>query len=413
MSTTQVLLHDKHSLRGDSEKLELSVIMPCLNEAETLGACIDAALESFAKSGLVGEVIVADNGSSDGSQQIAAERGARVVSVSAKGYGNALRGGIEAAHGKYIVFADSDCSYDFGEAPRFVEKLKQGYDLVMGNRFQGGIHPNAMPSLHRYLGNPVLSGLGRLFYRTPVGDFHCGLRAFSKEAFERMELCTTGMEFASEMVIKSALKGLRTTEIPIELHPDGRSRPPHLRSWRDGWRHLRFMLLLCPRWLFLVPGMLLLVLGIVGGLVLANGPLFIGPAGFDIHTLLVAGLAVILGLQLVICAAHVKQLAVILRIHPPNRSVNWLGQYLTIEIGSIVGGVVMLFGAALLGWTTYLWQHEGFGPLDPSVTMRRVIPAVVLITCGMEILFGSFFLGFLGFVAEQLASNDKRSAGMR
>lgn len=235
--------------------------MPCLNEAETLAACIAEAQAALKEADIEGEIIVADNGSTDGSQRIALAMGARVVEVTRKGYGNALSGGIEAAAGQYIVMGDADASYNFSHIPRIVESLLDGADLVMGNRFRGGIAPGAMPRLHRYLGNPVLTGIGRLLFRCPVGDFHCGLRGFSKAAYRRMELSTAGMEFASEMVIKSTLKGLRVTEVPTVLRPDGRSRPPHLRSWRDGWRHLRFMLLFCPRWLFLFPGLFLFLGG--------------------------------------------------------------------------------------------------------------------------------------------------------
>lgn len=304
----------------DSETLvfDVSIVMPCLNEAETITQCIREAQQAIESSGMAGEVVIADNGSNDGSQEIAANLGARVVAVTNKGYGNALRVESEAARGEYVVFADADASYNFGDAPMIVTKLREGYDLVMGNRFRGGSSRGAMPSLHRYLGNPVLSGIGRLFYGCPVGDFHCGLRGLRKTTYPRMGLTTTGMEFASEMVIKSTLQGLRITEIPTTLRPDGRSRPPHLRSWRDGWRHLRFMLLLSPRWLFLYPGVLLFLIGLIGLVTLWTGPLRWGRAAFDIHSMLIAGSTMLIGYQSIFAAIFTRCLASRLGLYPPK-----------------------------------------------------------------------------------------------
>ena len=298
--------------------MEVSLVMPCLNEAETLEFCIVEAQGALSEAGLDSEVVIADNGSTDGSQQIARDLGARVVDVADKGYGNALRGGIAGARVEFIVMADADGSYDFSHAPRILAKLRGGYDLAMGNRFLGGIEPGAMPWKHQYIGNPVLSGIGRLFFACPAGDFHCGLRGFSKAAYDKMGLTTTGMEFASEMVIKSTLNGLKITEIPTVLRPDGRSRPPHLNSWRDGWRHLRFMLIFCPRWLFVIPGLTLSLVGIV--------------------------------LMMLLCQA------------------------------------------------TWLWHRTGYGPLPPEVSVRQVIPAVILLSVGVQTVFGSFFLSVLGYL---------------
>src|SRR5436305_7632500 len=278
-------------------RVEVSIVMPCLNEAETLASCIQSAQRALESGGLHGEVIVADNGSTDGSVVIAKELGARVVEVSRRGYGNALIGGIEAADGDFVIMGDADASYDFGAIGAFVDRLRSGDDLVVGNRFLGGIAPGAMPWSHRWVGNPVLTRIGRVFFHAPVGDMHCGLRAFRKEAFLRMHLRATGMEFASEMVIKAALKRMRISEVPVRLRPDGRTRPPHLRTWRDGWRHLRFMLLFSPRWLFLYPGLALFGLGVLGGAVLETGPKRIGPLGFDIDTLVLAAFCCLIGYQ--------------------------------------------------------------------------------------------------------------------
>src|SRR6267378_7884160 len=292
-----------------NETCELTILMPCLNEAETLASCISKARAFLARSGCTGEVVIADNGSTDRSPAIAAANGARVVHVAERGYGSALLGGIRAARGKFVIMGDSDDSYDFSRLDAFVEQLRAGFQLVMGNRFRGGILPGAMPPLHRYLGNPVLTGIGRLFFKSPVGDFHCGLRAFRRDAIERLDLRTHGMEFASEMVVKATAFGLRVTEIPTTLSPDGRDRAPHLRTWRDGWRHLRFLLLYSPRWLFLYPGGLLMIIGLLVGLLLLRGPLTVGGVNFDVHTLLYAAMAVIIGFQAIVFAMFTKVFA--------------------------------------------------------------------------------------------------------
>lgn len=382
---------------------EVSVVIPCLNECETLGDCIRAASLAMDSAGIVGELVVADNGSTDGSPEIAIGCGARVVHVPAKGYGNALRGGIEAAKGQYVVMGDADKSYDFSQVPRFVRELQSGHGLVMGNRFAGRIHRGAMPWLHRYLGNPVLSFLGRTFFGCRVGDFHCGLRAFSKEAFVRMNLRTTGMEFASEMVIKSALLGIRTSEIPIELYPDGRTRRPHLRTWRDGWRHLKFMLLMCPTWLYRIPGICLFSLALIVGTLLVFQTLFIGAMGMGIHTLLVCGIALIVGQQLLIFASFTERFSILLGLRQPaTRARRRLAGRWTLEFGLFAGLGSLVFGVLLLAWNAWAWQSAGFGPLDPQVTMRSVIPAVTCIALGTQVVFGSFFLGFLKIAEDHL-----------
>ena len=376
--------------------MKLSVVMPCLNEAETLAVCVDKARKGIAAAGIPGEILVADNGSTDGSQEIARAHGARVVDVTAKGYGNALRGGIAAATGEWIVMGDADDSYDFSDLAPFVEKLKGGADLVMGNRFLGGIRPGAMPLKHRYLGNPVLTGIGRLFFHAPVGDFHCGLRAFRKDSYEAMDLRTTGMEFASEMVIKATLKGMALAEVPTVLYKDGRSRPPHLRSWRDGWRHLRFMLLFSPRWLFLYPGLALLALGLALGLWLVPGPRHVAGLELDIHTLLVGGFLVLLGHLLVVFAVFTKAFAVNEGFHPPDPAFEKALAAVNLERGLVAGALIALGGLVLLGAAVLGWRRAGFGSLDPRTTMRELIPAVVLLVLGLQTAFASFFLSILG-----------------
>jgi glycosyltransferase involved in cell wall biosynthesis len=375
--------------------VELSIVMPCLDEAETLASCIQNAQRAIEKSNLRAEIIVADNGSTDGSQAIAIELGARVVDVSKKGYGRALIGGIDAAEGRFVVMGDADASYDFGAIGPFIEKLNQGYDLVLGNRFLGGIERGAMPWSHRWLGNPVLTWISHGFFNTPVGDTHCGLRAFTKDAYDRMQLRATGMEFASEMVIKASLKGMRITEVPVVLHPDGRSRPPHLRTWRDGWRHLRFMLLFSPRWLFLYPGLALFFIGAVLSAALIAGPLHIGGLRLDIHTLLVAGFGCLIGYQLILFAVFTKIFAIREGFHPPHPLLERLFERITLEVGLLAGALMALGGFAGLVAAVVSWQSVGFGSLDPALTMREVIPSVVLLALGTQTVFASFFISIL------------------
>jgi hypothetical protein len=383
------------------DPLEVSIVMPCLNEAETLAQCIRKARTAIHAHGLSAEIIVADNGSQDGSQAIARGAGARVVDAGIRGYGAALQAGIEAAHGTYVIIGDADDSYDFASIYPFVLRLREGADLVVGNRFRGGIDRGAMPWKHRYLGNPVLTGLGRMFFGVQIGDFHCGLRGLRRTAYERMSLQATGMEFASEMVIKAALKGMKVVEIPTVLHRDGRSRPPHLRSWRDGWRHLRFMLLFSPRWLFVAPGGALVVVGAVESVLLLRGPQAVGPLSLDIHTLLGAGFLCLLGYQLIVFGVFTKVFAIREGFHPPHAGLSWLGRYITLEVGLAVGAILILASLAAMAVAIIGWQAVGFGALDPRVTMRQVIPAFVLLALGVQTVFASFFLSILGIRARR------------
>jgi len=380
----------------DPEAVEISVVMPCLNEAETLGACIEKAQRALRESGIAGEVIVADNGSSDGSVEIAERLGARVVKVEARGYGNALMGGIAVAAGRYILMGDADDSYDFGHIPRFVEELRGGAELVMGNRFRGGILKDAMPPLHRYFGNPALSWLGRLFFRSQVGDFYCGIRAFRKEAYEKMGLRTTGMEFATEMVVKATLFQMKVAEVPTTLSPDGRSRPPHLRTWRDGWRTLRFFLLYSPRWLFLYPGLALMLLGGLLGLWLLPGTRVVGSVSFDVHTMIYAAVFVLLGFQAVAFALFTKLFAISGGLLPPDPTLDRLFQYITLEVGLAGGAGLTIAGLTASAYAVGAWGSKHFGALDYSHTMRLVIPAALLLTLGTQTIFASFFMSVLG-----------------
>jgi glycosyltransferase involved in cell wall biosynthesis len=378
------------------EGVELSVVMPCLNEAATVGVCVKKAMEALNRHGIRGEVIVADNGSTDGSQEIARDKGARVVAVERRGYGSALQSGIAAARGQFVLMGDADDTYDFSQLNEFVAKLREDYDLVMGNRFKGKILPGAMPPLHRYLGNPVLTGLGRLFFKSPVGDFHCGLRAFRKDAIEQLGLRTLGMEFASEMIVKAAAFGLRVTEIPTTLAPDRRDRPPHLRTWRDGWRHLRFLLLYSPRWLFLYPGIALFALGIMVNVFLLPGPRRIGNVVFDVHTLLFAAMAILIGFQSVVFATFTKVFAISERLLPEDPRLTRMFRYITLEVGLILGILLILAGAGAWILGLEYWRIREFGPLDPEKTLRIVIPGVVCFTLGFQVVLSSFFLSVLG-----------------
>jgi glycosyltransferase involved in cell wall biosynthesis len=385
----------ERSQANDAE-IEFSIVMPCLNEAETLAICIQKAQGSLAENNVTGEIVIADNGSTDGSQDIAAGLGARVINVSAKGYGSALMGGIAGAQGQYIIMGDADDSYDFSALGPFISKLRAGNQLVMGNRFRGGIAPGAMPPLHRYLGNPVLTTIGRIFFRSPCGDFHCGLRGFSKEAILNLDLQTTGMEFASEMVVKATLQRLRIAEVPTTLSPDGRTRAPHLRSWRDGWRHLRFLLLYSPRWLFLFPGALLMLLGLLTMLWLLPVPRVVAGVTFDVHTLLYAAAAIIIGFQAILFAVFTKVFAISEGLLPPDKRLDSLFRYITLEGGLIVASLLILAGLAGTAYSYWFWDQLSFGNLDPARTMRIVIPAVTALTVGFQTLFSSFFLSILG-----------------
>ena len=371
--------------------LELTVLVPCLNEARTVAGCVAAALGFLQTAGVSGEVLVADNGSTDGSQAIARQAGARVIDVPRRGYGAALGAGIAAARGRFVVMGDADGSYDFTNLRAFVDRLRGGAQLVMGNRFQGGIEPGAMPWLHRYLGNPVLSFIGRLFFRVPIGDFHCGLRGFSRDAMLGLGLVSPGMEFASEMVAKAALAGLPIAEVPTTLRPDGRDRPPHLRTWRDGWRHLRFLLLFCPRWLFLYPGLLLMLLGLAGFAFGALGRVL------GVHSLLYMAAATVLGGQLIQLALLTKWIGIVSGVVPSQRWLARLSPFLRIENGLVAGLLFMLLGLAVSVGLTLDWGATGFGALEPEQTMRVAIPAVTLMILGAQVAAGSLFAGALNF----------------
>jgi glycosyltransferase involved in cell wall biosynthesis len=370
--------------------------MPCLNEAGTVERCVRSALETMREAGLSGEVIVADNGSTDGSPQIAARAGARVVPVAERGYGAALRGGIAAALGEFVVLGDADDSYDFGAIPPFVRKLEEGYEIVIGSRFRGRIEPGAMPFLHRVLGNPVLSFLGRLFFGIPLSDFHCGIRAFRRDAVARMALRTTGMEFASEMIVKAALFGLRIGEIPVTLRPDGRSRPPHLRTWRDGWRHLRFLLIYSPRWLFLMPGLLLAVLGTLLLFWLFPGPRRLFGARLDVHAMLGAAGMVLVGTQAITFAVFAKIFAITEGLLPMDPRLERGFKVVTLETGLATGALLILAGGALVLRVIGAWAGENYVALDYGRTMRWMIPGILLLALGAQAILSAFFLSVLG-----------------
>jgi glycosyltransferase involved in cell wall biosynthesis len=333
--------------------------------------------------------------------ELAQAEGARVVNIEQKGYGSALKGGILAARGRYVLMADSDDSYDFSHAPRFVQQLRTGSDLVMGNRFQGGIKDKAMPFLHRYLGNPVLSGIGRLFFGSPCGDFHCGMRGFRRDSFLQMDIRSTGMEFASEMVVKATLMRMKVSEVPTTLNPDGRNRPPHLRTWRDGWRHLRFLLMYSPRWLFLYPGILLMLAGLAGCFLLLPGGRVFHGIGLDVHTLLYAFVAILLGFQLIAFATFTKVFAITEGLLPEDPRLNRMFRWVTLETGLLVGGLLMLLGVGGSIFAVSGWARQSFGALDIERTLRIVMPSVFALTMGVQITFSSFFLSILGLRRRQ------------
>lgn len=376
-------------------QVELSIVMPCLNEAETLAICIRKAQRFLQESGVSGEVIVADNGSTDGSRQIATGMGARLVGVNERGYGAALIGGIAAARGRYVVMGDADDSYDFAHLMPFVEALRAGGQLVMGNRFKGGIAPGAMPLLHRYLGNPVLSFLGRRFYNARVGDFHCGLRGFDRAAIEQLKLRTTGMEFASEMVVKAVLYGLDVREVPTTLRPDGRSRAPHLRTWRDGWRHLRFLLTYAPRVLFVLPGLALALPGAAAVGVLALGSVEVGGVELSATTMLFAAMALLLGSQLIGFGIVARLFGAANAMWPVSRRVAWFRRLFSVERGCQAGVALMLAGLVGAGMLFWRWEGQGFGPMEPVMLMRLAIPAMLATLLGAQTVFTSFLIGLI------------------
>lgn len=379
----------------ENGRIELSVVMPSLNEALTVGVCVAKALRAMQDLGLVGEVVVADNGSTDNSREIAKRAGARIVYVPQRGYGAALQGGIAAARGQYILMGDADDSYDFSRIERFVERLRAGDDLVMGNRFQGGIRLGAMPWHHRYIGNPLLTGLLNLFFRSGVGDAHCGMRAFRKEAYDRLGLVAPGMEFASEMVVKAAFHRLRISEVPVVLHPDGRDRRPHLRSFRDGWRHLRFLLLFCPLWLFLIPAACLLVFGTGLMVWLTPGLRVVGGIGLDVHTMTLGALCVILGYQTLWFGLLAKILGERRGMLPPDSAARAAARWLTVEKGLGIGGVLFVVGLCIDLWLTLEWWNASLGALDVGRHLRQAIWGLIGMVLGVQTVYGSCFLSLI------------------
>ena len=379
----------------------VTVVMPCLNEAQTLETCIKKAQFYFTNNKIDGEIIIADNGSTDGSQDIAQKLGAKVVSISQKGYGNALKGGINQAKGDYIIMGDADDSYDFSKLELFINKLNEGADFVIGNRFKGGIEKNAMPFLHKYLGNPVLSFLGRLFFNSKIGDFHCGLRGFTKEAYQKLELTTSGMEFASELIVKAHLNNLTIAEVPTILHKDGRNRKPHLNTWQDGWRHLRFLLLYSPKWLFFYPSVFMMLLGFICSLFLIIAPIKIGNIVFDVHTLLYTTSLFIIGFQFFVFYGLTKVFAVTHKLLPKSDRYDTIFKFISLEKGIVIGFLFTIIGIILSinGFT--IWSKENFGPLNVTETLRIIIPAVSIIVVGIQIILFSFFFSILGLRNEK------------
>jgi glycosyltransferase involved in cell wall biosynthesis len=384
---------------------ELSIVMPCLNEAQTVGICVQKAFSYMKTHNVRGEVIVADNGSTDGSQALAADLGARVVPVVSRGYGSALRAGIEAARGRFVIMGDSDDSYDFSHLEPFLFKLREGCQLVMGNRFSGGIKPGAMPPLHRYLGNPVLSAVGRLFFRSACGDFHCGLRGFDRDAILCLDLAAPGMEFASEMVVKATISKLRIAEVPTTLSPDGRNRPPHLRSWRDGWRHLRLLLLFSPRWLFLYPGAAIFLLGLAGTLMLLGGDVAFENIAFAEHTMVITAAAINVGFEVMLFWVFANAVAVRRGLLPRDSKFERLRRAMPLERGLALGTAVALLGLVAFIGAISEWSAVGFGPLVGGMAMRLVIISGTTLVLGTQILYGSFLLYVLEYRATRSGGN--------
>lgn len=378
-------------MRPETTHPELTILMPCLNEAETIATCVKKASSYLSKSNIRGEILVADNGSTDGSREIAQGLGARVVSICERGYGAALIGGIGAARGRFVIIGDADASYDFSQLDGFVAKLREGYDLVMGNRFQGGIEPGAMPALHRWLGNPVLSFIGRIFFKAELGDFHCGLRGFNTSAIRNLKLRSRGMEFASEMVVRCRLARMRIAEVPTTLKKDGRSHPPHLRTWRDGWRHLRFLLIFAPRWLFFYPGLALLILGIAISILLLPGPVYITPnISLDIHTFLVSAVTVLIGMQCISFAVVVRRYAAARGLLPRSKVVERFLVPLTLERVLLVALFIGMLGLGGMIWCVAQWVDAGFGPLQYGTMIRVLTVSITGIALALQLAFTAF-----------------------
>ncbi len=385
-----------------TDGLELSIVMPCLNEAETLETCIGKAQDALRSHEIEGEIIVADNGSNDGSREIAQRCGVRLLDVPHKGYGAALRAGIAAARGRYVIMGDSDDSYDFGEIWAIIQKLREGNVLVSGTRIKGTIMPGAMPWLHRHVGNPVLTGIGNIFFRTQLSDYHSGMRGFNRQAIQDLGLRTTGMEFATEMIAKAALHKLPIAEVPITYYPDGRTRAPHLRTWHDGWRHLRFMLLLSPAWTLLFPGLLLLVLGILGIVLIGPGTLVIGSIGLDVHTLLVSGVAIIIGTQLLSFWLIARMFASSIGLIPLPRALFRIVKGAPLGTGLTIGGILVVLGLFPAIQSIRMWTSVQFGQLDYRVALRYLIPGLILVALGIQSVVTSFIISMMNFTENML-----------
>jgi hypothetical protein len=386
-----------NAAKAQAQSLELSIVIPCRDEAETIERCVAVAVKCLADNKIDGEVLVGDNGSTDGSQDLARRAGARLVDVPQRGYGAAIMGAVEASRGRFIVMADADLSYDFAASVVLLEKLREGYDLVMGNRFRGGIMPGAMPWKNRWLGNPVLTGIGRVIYDAPVSDFHSGMRGFTRAAYDSMNLRTTGMEFASEMVVKATVKKMRIVEVPITLHPDGRSRPPHVKPWRDGWRHLRFLLLLSPRWTLVYPGLILMLLGVAIGIPLTMGFLNVGAVTLGPHTLAVAGFMVMVGYTAITVGLAARIYTMQEELGPPSsEALNRWFQRITLERGLIAGALMVAAGLAMIGWVMVRWWKLSFGPMPLEETIRPLLVGGFLLAIGFQTILMSFFYSMLG-----------------
>lgn len=400
------LLDGSREAATGAQGLELTILMPCLDEVETVATCVRKARQFLLRNNVAGEVLVADNGSADGSIAAAIGAGARVVSIPRRGYGNALIGGIREARGRYVIMGDADDSYDFSQLEGFLEGLRAGHEMVIGNRFRGGIRRGAMPALHRYLGNPVLSFFGRLFFGAPISDFHCGLRAVNRSAVAKLGLRAPGMEFASEMIVKATLARWKIAQVPTTLSQAGRSRPPHLRSWRDGWRHLRFLLMMSPRWLLLYPGIALISVGLVTSGAVLRGPIVIHGVGFDIHTMLYAAGAVILGTQLLLFSLMARTIGVLKGEMPLTSSLRSFLRCFTIERGIVLGLALGMAGFGLAVYSIRSWAASGLSAVDPTSMMRLAIPSVTLMLAGAEIAFASFLLGFIDVQIGGAASDE-------
>jgi glycosyltransferase involved in cell wall biosynthesis len=409
----QAVLPEPTVPAASQDELEVTVVMPCLNEALTVGTCVSKAVATLKRLNIAGEVVVADNGSTDGSQDIARTHGGRVVHAERRGYGAALQAGIAAARGKFVIMGDADDSYDFTALEPFIERLRAGDDLVMGNRFKGGIKPGAMPWHHKYIGNPVLTGILNLFFHTGIRDAHCGLRAFRKDAYNRLDLRTPGMEFASEMVVKAALHKQKMSEVPTVLSPDGRDRPPHLRSFRDGWRHLRFLLLMCPLWLYFIPAAALLAGGLGLMAWLTPGTRFVAGIGFDLHTMLLGMLCVFLGYQTLWLGAFAKIHGWTSGLLPEDTLSRRLFDHVNLERGLIAGAALLLTGLGLCTWLMGEWWSVDLGVLDVRVTMRYALWGFTTMVLGVQTIFGSSFLSMLGMAQKAREAGQKQAARPR